>query len=422
MRVCSKVALAFSVLMLAVAVLGGSALRRPGGARRGGAQRPHHDQEPGRDRWQEGDLRQGPFLEAGQGQAARDLGHLRRRRQAADQERGRPLPPRRHQDREAEAVARGDQERQGLHRADDPGPRRQGKGAGRDVPHARLLPAALDRHDQGRTVRLHRQPGNALCMLPFPDDYYTRRRAEQPNRAPDRLHRPKGCRPTPWPATSKPRPTTPPTASARARRSCVKVPGIETTGRRPRDGRGRRSTTCASYTQKNAPVVVIDADHREALADLGRDRLHRHRRLARRCSRSTRRSTSTSGHRYIVAIRNLKNAAGEEARSASRLPLLPRRRPLQAGPDQRPAHALQEHLREPDEGRDVQRDNLYLAWDFTVGERPQQRRPRAGDARRRLRPARRHEPRRRRRRRAARRPSTSRASKTNRTQARSPAA
>ena len=134
-------------------------------------------------------------------------------------------------------------------------------------------------------------PGNELCMLPFPDDYYTVARPDQPHRPPRRTSRPQGCRPTSSASTSKRPPTTPPTASAPARRSSLKVPGIETaadvaaTGAVPINHLGR-------YTEAERAGRRDRRPDRQALADLDRDRLDRRRTRRRPCSRSTRRSTS----------------------------------------------------------------------------------------------------------------------------------
>ena len=127
-----------------------------------------------------------------------------------------------------------------------------------------------------------------------------------------------------------------------------------------------------------------------------------------------------SGHRYIVALRNLTNAAGERIEAPGGVPLLPRPGSLRPARDQRPPSALRGHLQAPAEGRH-QRALPLPGLGLHRGERHEQRRPRAGDARRRFRPARRH--------RAGgpdpagglARASRSRASKTNRTPVRSPA-
>ena len=60
----------------------------------------------------------------------------------------------------------------------------------------------------------------------------------------------------------------------------------------------------------DAKVVVIDADHRRAAADLDRARLERdHTGTRPHCSIHPAKNL-TDGHRYIVALRGLKDAAG----------------------------------------------------------------------------------------------------------------
>ena len=49
-----------------------------------------------------------------------------------------------------------------------------------------------------------------------------------------------------------------------------------------------------------------------------------------------------AGHRYIVAMRNLKDGEGDAIPRPGRLPLLPRRPALERAGDQRAARALQE--------------------------------------------------------------------------------
>ena len=88
------------------------------------------------------------------------------------------------------------------------------------------------------------------------------------------------------------------------------------------------------YKTANAPVVVIDAEHRAALADLGRDRLDASS-PARPTLEIHPAVNFTSGHRYIVALRNLKNADKQTPAGARRLPHLPRQPALRRRKGQR---------------------------------------------------------------------------------------
>ena len=217
------------------------------------------------------------------------------------------------------------------------------------------------------------EPGNALCLLPFPDDYYTRPDAASPTGRRVDLT----TEGMPANALGVHIDATPYNASdgfSPGRDDPAQGAGDRHHGRRSRDRRGA--------DQPPAPVPALERagrrdrrDDREALADLGRDRLQRHRSgeggprdppggqlrppppLHRRPPRPPQRRRRTD-------------------RSARRVPLLPRQRPLQAAGDQRPPQALQGHLQDPAPGRDRPARPLP-GLGLHRRQRPEQRRPRA---------------------------------------------
>ena len=185
------------------------------------------------------------------------------------------------------------------------------------------------------------------------------------------------------------RPTTSTTASARARRSWSRSPGSTRRRRSRRPAPVADQPTSAATPTSNAPVVVIDAKTGKRWPiwveiDSQRDRpentallIHPARNFA-------------SGHRYIVALRNLKTrpAASSPAPEGFRyyrdeLPARSSRRSRRSASASRRSSAT---LRKAgDRAR-----NLYLAWDFTVASDENIAGAAAPHARRRVRAARRH--------------------------------
>ena len=148
----------------------------------------------------------------------------------------------------------------------------------------------------------------APCLFPFPDDRLTvpdRKavtglRVQLPQAAMPTQHR---RRPD-----DRSRRTTPPTGSARARRSCVHVPGLDNPAAMSKTGAVGLSNLGAALA-KRAPIVVIDqATGRRQLIWAELD------------ANATSPATTdlvihpgknfTEGHTYIVALRNLRTASG----------------------------------------------------------------------------------------------------------------
>lgn len=206
------------------------------------------------------------------------------------------------------------------------------------------------------------EPGNALCMLPFPDDYYTVPDSSSPTgRRVD--FKTEGM---PANALGSHIAADPYNASdgfSQGATILLKVPGIDTaadvsaTGATPINHIGR-------YRRSNAPIVVIDAQSGKrwpiwveidsTTADPSKAALEIHPAV-----------NFAAGHRYIVALRGLKNAAGEriEAPAAFRY-YRDRVSSKQDEINARRGHFEEIFKRLKRSG--IRRDNLYLAWDFTV--------------------------------------------------------
>ncbi len=207
------------------------------------------------------------------------------------------------------------------------------------------------------------EPDNTLCMLPFPDDYYTVPDASSPTgrridfktegmpaNAPLGQH----ISAAPYNASD---------GFSQGATILVKVPGIETaddvraTGAVPINHIGR-------YRKGNAPVIVIDAttgkrwpiwvEIDSLAADASKAALEIHPAV-----------NFAAGHRYIVALRNLRNAAGKaiEAPAAFRYyrDKVPSKQP-EINARRGHFEAIFQRLQRSG----ISRHGLYLAWDFTV--------------------------------------------------------
>ncbi len=86
----------------------------------------------------------------------------------------------------------------------------------------------------------------------------------------------------------------------------------------------------------------------------------------RRCS-SIRARTSLEGHRYIVALRNLKNAGGNTLKAPSWFQKLRDHQKLP--PAEQPQRKRYESMFKSLDQAGIKRGNLYVAWDFTVMSR-----------------------------------------------------
>ncbi len=205
-------------------------------------------------------------------------------------------------------------------------------------------------------------PGNALCMLPFPDNYYTA--TDSSSETGRRIDFKTNAMPAN--AFGEHIDASPYNASngfSQGETILVKIPGIETTadvkamGATPINHIGR-------YKRKNTSVVVIDAKtgkrwpiwaEIDSTAEEASQRvLEIHPAV-----------NFASGHRYIVAIRHVKNAAGKKIEA----PAAFRYYRDEVASKQGPINARRKHFKgifNKLKKAGVRRESLYLAWDFTV--------------------------------------------------------
>jgi len=206
------------------------------------------------------------------------------------------------------------------------------------------------------------QPGSPVCLLPFPDDYYTRPDPTSPTGRRVDLQTPG----MPANVFGQHIDATPYNASdgfSQGATIVLKVPGIDTaadvraTGATPINHIGR-------YRKGNAPVVVIDTatgkrwpiwvEIDSTVSDPAKAALEIHPAV-----------NFASGHRYIVALRHLRNAAGEEIEAPAAF-----RYYRDEVPSSQPEiNARRQHFREIFQRLQrsgINRRDLYLAWDFTA--------------------------------------------------------
>jgi hypothetical protein len=206
------------------------------------------------------------------------------------------------------------------------------------------------------------EPHNTLCMLPFPNDYYT---VHDPGSPTDRRVR-FTAQGMPKNVLGKPIDPAPYGASdgfSQGATILLKVPGIDTaadveaTGAAPINHIGE-------YRRKRAPVVVIDAatgkrrpiwvEIDSTATDPAKAALEIHPAM-----------NFAAGHRYIVALRNLRDAGGNPVEAPAAFRYYRDRVPSkQEQIDERRKHFREVFKKLKKAG--IRRDDLYLAWDFTV--------------------------------------------------------
>ena len=206
------------------------------------------------------------------------------------------------------------------------------------------------------------QPDSTLCMLPFPNDYFTRADPSSPTGR--RIDFETGGMPAS--VLGQPIQAAPYNAAdgfSQGATILLEVPGIETTadvratGAVPIEHLGR-------YLRPGAPVVVIDAatGRRQPIwVEIDSTQPN----PANRALEIHPAVNFESGHRYIVALRGLRNAAGQriEAPYAFRY-YRDRVHSRQPEVEARRKHFEEIFKRLKRSG--IDRRGLYLAWDFTV--------------------------------------------------------
>jgi hypothetical protein len=202
---------------------------------------------------------------------------------------------------------------------------------------------------------------SAHCMLPFPNDYYTV--ADSQTDTGRRLNLQTASMPRSKVAANRPIDTTEWNRNdgfSPGAMIVTRVPGVDLA----RTGAPSISDLSASL-KSDAPVVLIDADTLEQKliwVELdtnnvsGPDRQSFDIRVAKNLD---------WGHRYIVAMRNMKNAQGEAIEAGPAFRIF--RDQHASGMDV--VNARRPHMEDifaTLQKAGVARDSLYLAWDFTV--------------------------------------------------------
>jgi hypothetical protein len=206
------------------------------------------------------------------------------------------------------------------------------------------------------------EPHSPICMLPFPSDYYTRADPTSPTgrRIDFSLD---GMPANVFGVHINPAPYNASDGFSQGAVILLKVPGIETAA----DVRASGAVPInhiRRYKKGNAPVVVLDAatgrrwpiwvEIDSTASDPSKRVLEIHPAV-----------NFASGHRYIVALRNLTNAAGEriEAPAAFRYY---RDRVPSGQPEINARRSHFEDIFKRLQKAGMNRKFLYLAWDFTV--------------------------------------------------------
>jgi hypothetical protein len=206
------------------------------------------------------------------------------------------------------------------------------------------------------------EPENGACMLPFPDDYYT---VSDPSSATGRRvnFKTEGMPANAYGSHIEAAPYNESDGFSPGSTILVKIPGIQTAA----DVRAMGAVPInhiSEYKRANAPVVVIDAQTGErwpiwteidsTASDPSKAVLEIHPAV-----------NFTSGQRYIVVLRHLKNAAGERLQA----PAAFRYYRDDVSSEQEAINARRGHFEEifsTLQSAGIERGNLYLAWDFTV--------------------------------------------------------
>jgi hypothetical protein len=206
------------------------------------------------------------------------------------------------------------------------------------------------------------EPGNELCMLPFPDNYYTvkdettetgRRIDFQTEAMPENVYHQR-IEAGPYNASD---------GFSQGETILVKIPGIETVA----DVEAMGSTPInkiGAYTEKNAPIVVIDTKTGERWP-IWTEIDSTAKEASKRVLEIHPAVNWESGGRYIVAIRNVKNAAGKKIEAPAAFRYYRDEVPSK----QKPIAQRRKHFKgifNALKKAGIRRESLYLAWDFTA--------------------------------------------------------
>jgi hypothetical protein len=233
-------------------------------------------------------------------------------------------------------------------------------GAASAKPHHQTLPPVDT--SQAANCDFIAEPDNQLCLLPFPDDYYTVPDPSSPTGR--RVNFTTAAMPTN--VLGQPIDPAPYNAGdgfSPGSTILVQVPGIETaadvaaTGAPPINHIGE-------YRRGNSPVVVIDAETGKrwpiwveidsTATDPAKAAIEIHPAV-----------NFASGHRYIVALRKLRNAAGEKIEAPAAFRYY-RDDVRSEQPEVNAQRGRFESIFKRLQRSGINRKHLYLAWDFTV--------------------------------------------------------
>ncbi|HYJ20944.1 MAG TPA: hypothetical protein VEW07_02835 [Solirubrobacterales bacterium] len=226
-------------------------------------------------------------------------------------------------------------------------------------PHQSLPPIDMS---EAASCDFIAEPDNPLCLLPFPDDYYTVSDPTSPTGR--RLNLTTAGMPAnAFGKHIDPAPYNASDGFSPGSTILLKVPGIDTvadvraTGAAPINHIDR-------YRKGNTPIVVIDAQTGKrwpiwseidsTVADPAKAALEIHPAV-----------NFASGHRYIVALRKLKNAAGQRIEAPAAFRYYRDRVPSKQ-PEINARRGHFEAIFSRLQRSGIQRKDLYLAWDFTV--------------------------------------------------------
>jgi hypothetical protein len=205
-------------------------------------------------------------------------------------------------------------------------------------------------------------PTSSICMVPFPDDYYTK--ADSSTETGRRID----FQTEAMPANASEQhieagPYNESNGFSQGATILLKIPGIETAADVSAIG-GPPINHIGQYSEKESPVVVIDANSGNRwpiwteIDSVAKDR-------SKALMEIHPAVDFESGHRYIVALRNVKNAAGTKIEAPAAFRYFRDEMPSEQKQinEQRGRYkSIFATLKKAG----IRRDSLYLAWDFTV--------------------------------------------------------
>ncbi len=241
---------------------------------------------------------------------------------------------------------------------------RAGKATGRVQMNRTLGPCRLPSIEMKNADKCDfiAEPGNTLCMLPFPDNYYTvkdptsetgRRIDFQTEAMPENVYG-QHIEAGPYNASN---------GFSQGQTILVRIPGIESVSDVSAMG-ATPINKLGAYTEKNTPVVVIDTATGKRWP-IWTEIDSTAKEPSKRVLEIHPAVNFDSGGRYIVALRDVKNAAGKKIEAPAAFRYYRDEIPTK----QRRINSRRKHFKgifNALKRAGIRRSNLYLAWDFTV--------------------------------------------------------